>query len=148
MQIVHNMALSKDQIHKINLCRLHKRITFLSEILHHDHTDFEPTLWDPNQQSHANPTERFPQVVVPKAWWTLWQTVLMSIKSSHQIAIHNLVPHLSPATVTWLTTTDFRYLYRKCNTEYTVHKLLYHDKNKFYYDVNSFSKPHLRTLTI
>ena len=47
-QIVHNMALSKDQIQKNNLCRLHKRITFLSEILHHDHTDFGPTLWDPN----------------------------------------------------------------------------------------------------
>ena len=144
MQIVHNMALSKDQIHKINLCRLHKRITFLSEILHHDHTDFEPTLWDPNQQSHASPTERFPLVVIPKAWWTLWQTVLMAIKSSHQIAIHNLGPHLSPATVTWLTTTDFRYLYRKCNTEYTVHKLLHHDKNKFYYDVNSLFQTTLK----
>ena len=36
MRIVHYMALSKDQIKKINLCRLFKRITFLSDILHHE----------------------------------------------------------------------------------------------------------------
>ena len=142
------MALSHDQIYKLNLCRLHKRITFLSQILHHDHKDFAPTLWDPNQPSHMNPTERFPKVEVPKAWWPLWKNVLTAIRSSHQIHINKLGPHLSPATVTWLTTHDFRYVYWKHENTYTVHRLLRQEKNRYnYFFQIAYSTLHWKTLT-
>ena len=134
MHIIHDMALSRDQIYKLNLCRLYKRITFLSEILHHDHIDFEPTLWKPEVQSHQNPNERYPIIEIPKPWWTLWKTVLQAIIQNNRISINNFGKHTSPSTVTWLTTTDTRYIYCKHGQEYNVHKLLRNNKNKYYYD--------------
>ena len=117
------MALSRDQIYKLNLCRLYKKITFLSEIHHHDRKDFEPTLWEHHTQSPMNSHERFSNISIPKSWWALWRTVLQSIKQNNQIAIQNLGRHLSPSTAEWINTTDFRYLYHRQNEEYAVHSL-------------------------
>ena len=36
MNIIYDMALTKNRLRQTNLCRLAKRATFLSEILHHD----------------------------------------------------------------------------------------------------------------
>ena len=90
MNIVHDMALSKDQIKKINLCRLFKRVTFISDTLHHERNQFIPDLWDPSVQLPINPKERFPIIQVPDNYWPLWTNVLKSIRSSHIIQIRNI----------------------------------------------------------
>ena len=71
MRIVHEMALLKEQIRKINLCRLYKRVTFMSEIIHHDQTSYHSDLWKSDVKLSSNVTERFPIIEVPTNYWPL-----------------------------------------------------------------------------
>ena len=48
MRIVHDLDLTPTQISQVNLCRLFKRITFLSEIMDHNLQGFMPYLWHPD----------------------------------------------------------------------------------------------------
>ena len=89
MNIVHDMALSKDQIRQINQCRLFKRVTFISEILHHDLHDFHLDIWDPTKQMSSNINKRFPIIEMPKQYWPLWRTVLEAVRSANRIPIRD-----------------------------------------------------------
>ena len=136
MRVIHDMALSKDQIHKLNLCRLYKKITFLSEILHHDGYSFHPDLWKPDMPIQANVTERFPIIEIPHSYWKLWRTVLQAARSANSIPIRRIGCLLTKTASRWLITKDCRYIYQRSGDDYTVHKYLQRDKSTLHYDVS------------
>ena len=143
MRIIHDMALSKDQIKKLNLCRLKKQVTFLSEIFHHDKNSFHPDLWTPDIPLQSNIVERFPKIEVPRQYWDLWRTVLQSIKTSQTIAIRQIGILKHKDSVKWLITTDCRYVYGKHKMQCTVHRFTHCQKHTPLY-----SKEPLFTTTI
>ena len=153
MQIVYDMALSKDQIRQINLCRLAKHITFLSEILHHDGKTLSPTVLIPNVQSHTNMYEIFPLIKVPDNRWTLWSNVFKTIKSSFTVKIHKVGKLIDPSRTRWLITSDGRYVYQLIEEGYSIHRFshtakdgdFYHKAALFTTSIESFF--HLRWIT-
>lgn len=50
----------------MNLCRLYKHITTLTDIMDHTGTQLRPDLWDPSVQHESYSGERFPTIVVPR----------------------------------------------------------------------------------
>ena len=153
MQIVYDMALSKDQIRQINLCRLAKHITFLSEILHHDGQTLSPTALIPNVQSHTNMYEIFPLIKAPDKHWTLWSNVLKTIKSSFTVQIHKIGKLIDPSRTRWLIPSDGRYVYQLAEKVYSIHRFshtakdgdFYHKAALFTTSIKSFF--HLRWIT-
>ena len=135
MNLVHDMALSKDQIRQINQCRLFKRITFVSEILHHDLQDFHPNIWDPSTPMSSNMEERFPTIEIPKNYWLLWKNVLVAVRSANSIPIRNLGPLHTKHQAHWLASKDLRYVYQRQHDGHTVHKLQTRYKNTLTYSL-------------
>ena len=129
MQIIYEMALSKDQIRQLNVCRLAKHITFLSEILHHDKQTLSPTTLTPNIQTYTNMYEIFPLIKVPDKYWILWSSVLRTIKSSFTVQISMIGKLLDPSNNRWLVTTDGRYVYQLTEDGYSIHRLSHSTKD-------------------
>ena len=136
MKIIHDMALSKDQIRQINQCRLYKKITYLSEILNHDFQSFHPDLWEPNKKLESNVTERFPIIEVPKQYWDLWRNVITAVRSNNIITIKSFGSLHDKSSSRWLVSKDYRYIYKKCDSRYSVHRRTSQNKNSHVYNID------------
>ena len=137
MNIIYDMALTKDQMRQINSCRLAQRATFFSEILHHDKKSLAPTILQPNIPLETNVNEIFPKVEVPEKFWRLWETIVKTIKSSFQIQINAIGTVKNLSTTRWLMTMDKRYVYQKIEDGYSIHRFSHSTKEGDHYHNNS-----------
>ena len=135
MKIIHDMALSRDQIRQINQCCLYKNITYLSEILNHDFQSFHPDLWEPNKKLESNVTKRFPIIEVPRQYWDPWKNVITAVRSNNIITINSFGKLHDKSSSRWLVSKDYRYIYKKCESQYSVHRRKSQNKNGHVYDI-------------
>ena len=153
MRIIHDMALSKDQIKKLNLCKLKKQVTFRSEIFHHGNNTFHPDVWTPDVPLQSNTVERFPKIENPRQYWDLWRTVLQAIKCPRPYQFDKQVLCNTKIVQKWLITTDCRYVYCKQKMHYMVHSFSHRQKHKLLYSKEPLfattieSYDHLRYIT-
>ena len=138
MQIIHDIDISREQIRQLNVCRLFKRITFLSEIIDHNLQGFMPDLWHPDKKSYVHCQERFPNVKVPKRYWELWRNIMSTIRASHRIQITSIGAHRHLHHTRWLTTIDQSSLLQDTTEGHKVYKLERVHRNKYYYSKKEF----------
>lgn len=139
MNIVHDVDIPNDKIKIFNLCRLYKQETFLSETFDHTQSVWAPDLFLPGIKMPTN--ERFPIIEVPKSYWSIWNTILKTIRSSQQILINNIGKYIRIADSPWIITRDRIHLYPKQSKFYVGYKLEKIEKNVYYY----ITKPLFRT---
>lgn len=93
MNKVHDLQLPPDKIRILNMCRLHKKVTFISELLDHELHDLDFYVLHPEAQFDT--TERFPKMVIPTTYWTIWGNLVKSIHQSQTIPIQRIGPMIS-----------------------------------------------------
>lgn len=85
MNVVHDLQLSPDKIRIFNMCRLHKKVTFISEILDHELHDLDSFVLHPEIQFETE--EHFPKMTIPRTYWKIWSSLVKSIHHSQTIPI-------------------------------------------------------------
>ena len=132
MHIVHDLQLSPDKIRIFNMCRLHKKVTFISELLNHELHELDHFVFNPDIQ-HAT-EERFPKMQIPKPFWAIWNNLVKTIHHSQTIPIQRIGPIMSKQSCQWLSTKDHIYVYAKRGQHYVGYRLQKVEKNKYFYD--------------
>lgn len=85
---------------RINLCRLHKQYYHISDILHSRQRHLYHDIFNPRKQRPN--LEKFPTVVVPKAFWKTWEGVVKTIYQSFRLTTHNMGPVIRKEHCIWL----------------------------------------------
>ena len=140
MKIVHEIDTPNDKIKIFNLCRLYKRVTFLSETLDHTQSTWAPELFHPTIQMPTG--ERFPIIEIPKRYWPIWNNILKTICSSQQILINTIGKYICIADSPWIITRDRIHFYQKLEKFYVGYKLDSINKNVYYYNNSPLFRTH------
>ena len=152
MNIIHVLHLSKEKIKMFNLCRLHKRITFVSQLFDHNLRDLEHYIFHPDIRCESN--ERFPQIEIPPNYWSLWKNLIQTVRRSQQIPIHTIGNAISKQHSPWLSTKDKIYTYAKRGKQYAgfslqhVTKIQYYYTNKILFQTKFENVDHLDHITV
>ena len=112
----------------INLCRLHKQMYHVSDLLHSQQRHLHADIFNPHKQRQN--LEKFPVISVPKSYWKVWERVVKTIYQSTNLSSQISGPKIRKEHCIWLQHDDHSHIIRNCgNHEYVKYNLLQHTRN-------------------
>ena len=132
MDKVMEISLPSKTLQQFNLCRLHKRTYFLTDILDSKQKGLHPMIIHPDYQKDT--FEKFPNIKLPKRYWKEWEHIIKTIHASSRVSGFHAGLATHSNCIMWLQSKDRNKLLHqiKPNT-YRVYKLLEASRNKYVY---------------
>ena len=132
MDKVMEISLPTKTLQQFNLCRLHKRTYFLTDIMDSKQKGLHPMIIHPDYQKDT--FEKFPNIELPKRYWKEWEQIIKTIHASSRVSGFHAGLATHSNCIMWLQSKDRNKLLHQIKPKtYRVYKLLEASRNKYVY---------------